>query len=81
MREGRRQLATLAMPNPRRCDCCEGGRGMSAKNAWEATCRMCDKPLFWSYGWDEWNHTENKSVYCPGKSSSVAIPDDERSEA
>jgi hypothetical protein len=54
---------------------------MSPGNAWEGTCRMCDKPLFWSSAFDEWQHSGNRSIYCPGKSSSVAIPDDERSEA
>ena len=44
-------------------------------NAWESPCRMCDKPLVWSRHWDEWQHAENHSIYCPGKSASVATPD------
>jgi len=45
------------------------------KNDWEKTCRMCDKPLFWSTLWDSWQHTENRSIYCPSKTASVAEPE------
>jgi len=46
-----------------------------SKNAYEATCKMCDKRLFWSVLYDSWQHTEDRSIHCKGKAS-VATPDD-----
>jgi hypothetical protein len=36
---------------------------------------MCDQALVWSQVWDSWQHNANRSIYCPGKTSSIAMPE------
>ena len=39
-------------------------------------CTMCDLPITWDGGYEQWVHWENGAIYCPDKTASIiGLPD------
>jgi len=58
-----------------KCPDC-GGWGWEPPAAGHSTCRMCDTEIHYNAHWEEWRHNEADTYFCPGKTASIATPDE-----